>query len=45
MRDNWELDINEWSSIFVKNMVAALDVIAPERIFRIPKAWEGLRRI
>lgn len=39
--NNWELDINERASGFVKNMVAALDVVAPERTFKIPKTWVG----
>lgn len=39
--NNCELDINERASSFVKNIVAALDVVAPERTFKIPKAWEG----
>lgn len=28
-------------SIFVNDIVAALDVVALERIFKIPKVWEG----
>ncbi|XP_025268586.1 uncharacterized protein LOC112639318 [Camponotus floridanus] len=39
--NNCELDINERASSFVKNIVAALDVVAPERTFQMPKAWEG----
>lgn len=42
MKYGWELrDMNERASRFVKNIVIALNIIAPEKIFKVSKAWEG----
>ena len=35
------LEINERAEIFVQNIVAALDKVAPKKKFRILKIWEG----
>lgn len=36
-----DLEVNERAGKFVQNMVAALDIVAPKKKFRIPKIWEG----
>ncbi|KMQ86032.1 hypothetical protein RF55_15103 [Lasius niger] len=41
MNECGEVDISERASSFVKHIVEALDIVAPDRIFRIPKAWDG----
>jgi len=36
-----DLKVNERAEKFVQNMVAALDIVAPKKKFKIPKLWEG----
>lgn len=35
------LEVNERVEKFIQNMVAALDMVAPKKKFKIPKVWEG----
>ncbi|KAL6254749.1 hypothetical protein P5V15_014075 [Pogonomyrmex californicus] len=37
-KDN--LEVNERAQKFVQNMVAALNIVAPKKKFKIPKLWE-----
>lgn len=41
MKEDKEVDVSKRASSFVNYIVSALDMVAPERSFRIPKAWEG----
>lgn len=36
-----ELDVHVRAESFVRNIVNALDVVAPKRKFKIPRVWEG----
>jgi len=38
---NRDMDISRRATKLIDDMVDALDVVAPKKQFRIPRAWEG----